>query len=97
MSFVIWKVSRSRELTKPTLLDPDHFPGSHKHRYLLLNSLNNVLQQAIDRVDSHGNLIKGLWNSLSTVLGASIGAGSFDDANKDQCWTAFHASNSSFA
>ena len=65
----------------------------YKHRYLLLNSLNNVLPQAIDRLDSHGNLIKGLWNSLSTVLGA----GSFDDANKDQCWTAFHASNLSFA
>ena len=28
ISFVIWKLSRSRELTKPTLLDPDHFPGS---------------------------------------------------------------------
>ncbi len=28
MSFVIWKVSRSRELKKPTLLDPDHFPVS---------------------------------------------------------------------
>ena len=65
----------------------------YKNRYLLLNSLNNVLPQAIDRLDSHGNLIKGLWNSLSTVLGA----GSFDDANKDQCWTAFHASNFSFA
>ena len=46
-----------------------------------------------DRLDSHGNLIKGLWNSLSTILGA----GSFDDVNKDQCWTAFHASNFSFA
>ena len=29
ISFVIWKLSRSRDLTKPTLLDPDHFPGSH--------------------------------------------------------------------
>ena len=28
ISFAIWKLSRSRELTKPTLLDPDHFPGS---------------------------------------------------------------------
>ena len=28
VSFVIWKLSRSRELTKPTLLDPDHFPCS---------------------------------------------------------------------
>ena len=53
----------------------------YKHRYLLLNSLNNVLPQAIDRLDTNGNLIKGLWNSLSSVLGA----GSFDDANKDEC------------
>jgi len=29
ISFVIWKLYRSRELTKPTLLDPDHFPCSH--------------------------------------------------------------------
>ena len=65
----------------------------YKHRYLLLNSLNNVLPQAIDRLDTNGNLIKGLWNSLSSVLGA----GSFDDAKKDECWTAFHASNLSFA
>ncbi len=28
ISFVIWKLSRSRELTKPTLLDLDQFPGS---------------------------------------------------------------------
>ncbi len=56
-------------------------------------SLNNVLPQAIDRLDSNGNLIKGLWNSLSSVLGV----GSFDDANKDQCWNTFHASNLSFA
>ena len=28
ISFAIWKLFRSRELTKPTLLDPDHFPGS---------------------------------------------------------------------
>ena len=26
--YVIWKLSRSRELTKPTFLDPDHFPDS---------------------------------------------------------------------
>ena len=39
------------------------------------------------------HLIKGLGNSLSSVLGAS----SFDDANKDQCWAGFHASDSSFA
>ena len=30
ISFVIWKLYRSRELTKPTLLDPDHFPCSPK-------------------------------------------------------------------
>jgi hypothetical protein len=34
MLFVIWKLSRSRELTKPTLLDPDHFPGSPKNKHL---------------------------------------------------------------
>ena len=28
ISFVTWKGFRSWELTKPTLLDPDHFPGS---------------------------------------------------------------------
>ena len=33
-SFVIWKLSRSRELTKPTLLDPDHFPGSRSRANL---------------------------------------------------------------
>ena len=65
----------------------------YKHRYLLLNSMNNVLPQAIDRLDENGNLIKGLWNSLSSLLGT----GSFDDANKDQCWAGFHASDSSFA
>ena len=27
LSFAIWKLSRNRELKKPTLLDPDHFPG----------------------------------------------------------------------
>ncbi len=37
--------------------------------------------------DTNSNLIKGLWNALSSALGA----GSFDDANKEQCWTAFHA------
>ena len=61
----------------------------YKHRYLLLNSLNNVMSQAIDRLDEYGNSIKGLWNSLSSILGA----GSFDDANKGQCWSGFHASN----
>ena len=65
----------------------------YEHRYLLLNSLNYVLPQAIDRLEENGNLIKGLWNSLSSVLGAD----SFDDANKDQCWAGFHASDSSFA
>ena len=40
----------------------------YKHRYLLLNSLNNVLSQAIDRLDSNGNLIEGLWKSLSSLL-----------------------------
>ena len=34
ISFVIWKVSRSRQLTKPTLLDPVHLPGSHQQSIL---------------------------------------------------------------
>ena len=29
-SFVIWKLSRSWVLIKPTLLNPDHFPGSRR-------------------------------------------------------------------
>ena len=59
----------------------------YKHRYLLLNSLNNILPRAIDRLDENGYSIKGLWISLSSILGA----GSFDDANKGQCWAGFHA------
>ena len=58
-----------------------------------MNYLNNILPQAIDRVDENRNLIKGLWNSLSNHLGA----GSFDDTNKDQRWAGFHSSQSSFA
>ncbi len=48
----------------------------------------SCLRRLSDRLDNNGNLIKGLWRSLSSVLDA----GSFDDANKDECWTAFHAS-----
>ena len=44
-------------------------------------------------MDENGNLIKGLWNSLSNLLGA----GTFDDTNKDKCWVGFHSSQSSFA
>ena len=35
IQFVIWKSSRSRELTKPTLLDPDHFPGSLEVQFVI--------------------------------------------------------------
>ena len=28
ISFVSWEICKSRELTKPTLLDPDYFPYS---------------------------------------------------------------------
>ena len=41
----------------------------YEQRYLLLNSLNNTLPQAIDRVDESGTLLSGLWNSLASVLG----------------------------
>ena len=61
-------------------------------RYLLLNSLNNTMPQAIDRIDEEGNFHPGLWNSLSDVLGR----GSFDAANKERCWGFFHISGSSF-
>ena len=60
----------------------------HTQRYLLLNSLNNTLPQAIDRIDEEGTLNPGLWNSLLEVLGA----GSFDATNKEHCWSFFHGS-----
>ena len=47
---------------------------------------------AIDRKDEKGNSTKGLWNSLSGILGA----GSFDVANKENCWSMFHASGHPF-
>ena len=62
-------------------------------RYLLLNSLNNTMPQAIDRIDEKGHKHPGLWNSLSDVLGQ----GSFDEANKNNCWRFFHDSGSIFA
>ncbi len=40
ISFVIWKLSKSWELTKPTLLDPDYFPGSQQ-RPLICSEINN--------------------------------------------------------
>ena len=52
-------------------------------RFLLLNinSLCKTMPLAMDRKDEKGNITKGLWNSLSEVLGA----GSFDAANKENC------------
>ena len=47
---------------------------------------------AIDRKDEKGNITKGLWNSLSGILGA----GSFDVANKENCWSVFHVSGHPF-
>ena len=61
-------------------------------RVLLLNSLNNTLLRAIDYKDEKNVTIKGLWNSLSRVLGP----GSFDHANKDNCWAFFHSSGTTF-
>ena len=65
----------------------------YEKRLLLLNSLTNSLSQAIDRTNEEGVITPGLWNSLSSVLGA----GSFDHANKDTCWATFHDSGISFA
>ncbi len=47
----------------------------------------------LDRVGDNGEVTPGLWDSLSTI----IGAGSFDSANKATCWRAFHMSHSIFA
>jgi hypothetical protein len=47
---------------------------------------------AIDHKDEKGNVTKGLWNSLSAVLGP----GSFDATNKDSCWSVFHSSGNIF-
>ena len=48
-------------------------------RFLFLNSLCNTMPLTIDRKDEKGNITKGLWNSLSGILGA----GSFNVANKE--------------
>jgi hypothetical protein len=44
----------------------------------------------LDRVGDNGEVALGLWNALSTI----IGAGSFDSANKATCWGTFHTSDS---
>jgi hypothetical protein len=62
-------------------------------RASLLNGLNDSLPQMIDRVGENDEVTQGLWNSLSSI----IGAGSFDEANKTTCWETFHASGSIFA
>ena len=46
------------------------------------------MRLALDHKDEKGNHVKGLWNSLSQVLGQN----SFDYANRDVCWNAFHSS-----
>ena len=56
-------------------------------RALFLNTFNTVAPQLL----GSGNTA-GLWTSLETVLGA----GSFDDANQDQRWTAFYNSGSRY-
>ena len=60
-------------------------------RYLLLNSVNTTMRLALDYTDEMGNRIKGLWNSLSRVLGEN----SFDYAKRNVCWEALHASGCS--
>jgi hypothetical protein len=62
-------------------------------RASLLNGLNGSVPQMIDRVGENDEVTQGLWNSLSSI----IGAGSFDEANKATCWGTFHASGSIFA
>jgi hypothetical protein len=62
------------------------------NRFLALNSLNNTMTLAIDHKDEKNVVTKGLWNSLSCVLGV----GSFDFANRDHRWTAFFTSGASF-
>jgi hypothetical protein len=62
-------------------------------RASLLNALNCSLPQMIDQVGVNGDVTPGLWDSLSSVLGA----GSFDHLNKATCWQAFHTSGSIFA
>ena len=61
-------------------------------RYLALNSLNNVMPQAIDRRTNAGFIVNGLWISLGDV----IGAGSFDDDKKDNRWFFVFESGYSF-
>ena len=46
ISFTSWKFSRSRQLTKPTLLDPVHLPGSPAHLPLLQDEDGTLLQFA---------------------------------------------------
>jgi hypothetical protein len=65
------------------LSDREHF----------LNSLCLVLPQLIDRTNDDGNVTKGLFPKLSTVLGA----GSFDSVNSDNRWSPFLASGSEIA
>jgi hypothetical protein len=61
-------------------------------RSLFVNSINLTLPQALDRVDSHGTVTPGLWNSLSWCLGA----GSFNSENRDTCWSFLHDSESTY-
>ena len=49
------------------------------------------MRLALDYTDEMGNRIKGLWNSLSVVLGEN----SFNYANSNVCWETFHASGCS--
>ncbi len=62
-------------------------------RTSILNGLNCSLPQTLDLIGDNGKVTPGLWDSLSTI----IGAGSFDTANKATCWGAFHMSGSVFA
>ena len=60
-------------------------------RASLLNGLNCSLPQMLDRVSDNGEVTPGLWDSLSTIIGAG------STANKAASWRAFHMSDSIFA
>ena len=70
---------RLRKCSNPTLPQIELLSVQHMvawdgaaltKRYLALNSLINVMPQAIDRRTNAGFIVSGLWNSLGDVLGA---------------------------
>ena len=73
ISFVIWKLYRSRELTKPTLLDPDHFPCSPKRQWcwllqcIVMAALTKGLPSAcilLEKIQNTNTFMGGLKEKL---------------------------------